>query len=471
MSQRAPKRKLNNNDDDDYYENTAELRVNGVLSKTYIDLHRRTINRINFNAQNPGKELSAIVLPMDFVRARHGFTDGLPDKVKRALELQRRHDNDPDSNGTSSSDRKLRRTMLRWHVIADYSIMMLSMLAFSGYFRSMVEQGSEDMWVLIWAKVQENHESIEYFAKARGLQWKDLLERYHAFAVFINNVQPLGEKFPGDEVTIEHPHSKVIPPSGGSLRVPTSIQAPETAQTVTDHVIYDEELWRDPLYPRPPTWPGVWPYPFNPMTRIPLIDYEENCDCCGSDMICGCQVTDFKKYSEPLVELRDYEGRGIGVRTLQFIEKGTILAEYLGEIVPNGYAYGEPWNLDSVYGWEIEVKIPNGPQRNPLATIAAKDKGNWCRYTNHSCRQSLSGDVAIVGTQRCLLYWAIRDILPFEELTVNYGDAYFRPSINPCRCGEDVCRFSAQDVEEESDTDRGEDDKEDSTTKEVVEDE
>ncbi|MCJ1378302.1 hypothetical protein MMC17_001399 [Xylographa soralifera] len=374
MSPRAPKSEVNDNGEDKYYNNDAEVRVNNVLSGIYVDIHRRTIERINFNTRNLSKELSATVLPIDYVRARHGFTDKLPDKVVRALELQRRFDNDPEGDERSGPDRKLRRAMFRWHLVADYSIMMLSMLAFSGYFRTIVEQGSEDMWALIWPKIQENHESIEYFAKSRGLRWKDLLEQYHDFTVYVGIVQTLGEKFPEDEVPIEHPHTRVVPPSGGKLRVPTSTQAPEKAQIVIEENIFDEELWRDATYPRPPTWPGMWPYHFNPITRIPLIDYDEHCECCGSNILCACQVKDFKKHSEPLLELRDYEGRGVGVRTLQFIERGTILAEFLGEIVPNGDAYGEPWNLDSVYGWEIEIKSADGPRRNPVATIAAKKR-------------------------------------------------------------------------------------------------
>ena len=294
--------------------------------------------------------------------------------------------------------------MLRWNIVADYSVMMLSMLAFSRSFQSVVELGPEEFWVLIWPKILENHESIEYFAKARGLQWKELLERNHKFALYIDSVQNPGEKFPENEVQKEHPHSRVVPSSGGRLRAPTSRDAPDTAQIIIDETIYDEELWRDASYPRPPTWPGMWPYPFNPMTRIPLVDYDEYCECCDSNTLCACQITDFKKYSEPLLELRDYGERGVVVRTLKFIKGGTILAEYLGKIVPNGDAYGESWNMDPIYGWEVAIKGPGLPRNSIVATIAGKTKGNWCRFVNHSCRNSLVGDIAIIGEKRRLVY-------------------------------------------------------------------
>ena len=391
------------------------------------------------------------------MRCSHGFKDELPRLVKVAFELQHLSDNDPVPN---LYFRTMRRAMRRWNMVADYSIMMLSMLAFSRSFQSMVEQCSEDIWLLIWSKIPEHHESIEYFAKARGLPWKDLLERYHDFTEYINSVQTLGEKFPDDEVPIEHPHSRVVPPSGGRLREPTSRQAPETAQIIINENIYNEELWRDASYPRPMTWPGMWPYPFDPMTRIPFVGYDEYCECCNSNIICACQITDFERYSEPLLELRDFGKRGNGIRTLKFMERGTILAEYLGEIVPNGSAYDESWSLDPVYGWEIGIEGPEFPAKNPLATIAAKRKGNWCRYVNHSCRNSLTGSVGIVGEKRRLIYWATRDILPFEELTVDYGDSYFTTPENPCRCGEDVCKHRAEDFDQsDTETDiEGEDD-------------
>ena len=363
----------------------------------------------------------------------------MPDKVKLAIEQQRRYDKNPNGYKQTGPGERLRRTLLRWQIVADYSIMMLSMLAFSPSFRSIVEQGPEDMWALVWTKILENHESIEYFAKARGLQWKDLLKRYTDFELYIDVVQTLGERFT-DEVRVEHPHTRVVPPLGGDLRVPTSDQVPKRPQIVIDHNIWDEELWSDTRYPRPTSWPGVWPYPFNPMTRISLPEYDENCKCCGSETDCACRIKDLKNYSDVLLELRDYKGKGVGVRTLQAIKSGTVLGEYLGEIVPNGSAYDQAWNFDNTYGWEVDITIPDGPRYNPLATIASHEKGNWCRFVNHSCDNSLSGDISIVGDRRCLLYWAVRDILPFEELTVDYGNHYFRPPEFPCRCGEDICR-------------------------------
>ncbi|MCJ1283054.1 hypothetical protein MMC26_002381 [Xylographa opegraphella] len=421
--------------------NEAKVKANSVLSSIYGDLHRRSTKIINFNAQNPSQNIRSIILPIDYVRAKHGFRDDLPDEVEKALELLGRFDHDPK---TDRNSRELQRTMIRWNIVADYSIMMLSMLAFSTSFRNTVEQCTEDMWALICAGILENHESIEYFAKARGLQWKDLLERYHSFSEYVESVQTLGEKFPGNEVQTEHPHSRVVPQPGGRLRVPTAREDPKTPQTVIDENVYDEKLWLDARYPRPPTWPHMWPYPFNPMTRIPLVGYDDDCDCCHSKITCACEMTDFPTYSEPLVEIRDYGEKGAGVRTLKLIQSGTMLAEYLGEIVPNGSAYDQPWNLDNVYGWEIDITPTESPSGCPVATIAAKRRGNWCRFVNHSCSNSLIGEIVVVGEKRRVVYFAQKDILPFEELTVHYGDFYFSWPANPCKCGEADCEFSGK---------------------------
>jgi uncharacterized protein len=61
--------------------------------------------------------------------------------------------------------------------------------------------------------------------------------------------------------------------------------------------------------------------------------------------------------------------------------------------------------------------------------------GNEFRYINHSC--SPNTFVRILGAR--VEVYALRNILPGEELTCDYGDTQHDGKL-PCRCGSNTCR-------------------------------
>lgn len=331
---------------------------------------------------------------------------------------------------------KTLRAMQRYKRTADHSLMMLAILAFAPSFRKATEKESDATWDLLETRILTNRESLEYFAKVRGSQWKELLNRDTALAKsLVKRPEVLVEMFPGERV--EHPHTRVIPQQGGELRVPT---CGVYYQTNIDECVFDEDLWTtcDEMYGKPEGWPTGMEYPSNPSLRMP----GEKCDNCGSTFLATCiERSCDKNFTKPLIELFDAGERGVGVRTLQAIKANDILDEYVAEIVPTGPAYGESWHLDSVYGWDISIPI-NG-KANYLYSLKGAEIGTWLRFVNHSCEESVKGAIRVFGNRRRMVYIATRDIAPFEELLVNYGDDYFGAELDRwCKCGEETCRYS-----------------------------
>ena len=312
--------------------------------------------------------------------------------------------------------------------------MMLCILSFSPTFRSACEHYKPLDWQSLTEKVLENFESIEYFAKVRGLKWINLLQESEEFyeCVMDQRNASLGERH--FHVHVQHPHTMVVPGGRGRLRLP--MHEGRVQQIISENK-YREDLFSDPRFERPSRWPEEWAYPCDPSARPD----GSTCANCKSTDMCGCQPSDL--IQEPLVELRQYSkygARGTGIRTLQWIKKDTYLAEYLGEILPTSNAYPLTPNgkrafreFDAVYSWELSRG------NDDLAQVSSAFYGNWTRYVNHSCEPLVKVRFEAVGDKVHIFYKAAEDIEPFEELTVHYGNLYFNAE-RPCKCGTASCR-------------------------------
>ena len=76
----------------------------------------------------------------------------------------------------------------------------------------------------------------------------------------------------------------------------------------------------------------------------------------------------------------------------------------------------------------------------PNQLIDATDKGNASRFINHSCDPNCEIQKWKTGNTSSVGIFAIRDILPGEELTFDYQ--FDRDDNNqiPCFCGSPKCR-------------------------------
>jgi len=111
-------------------------------------------------------------------------------------------------------------------------------------------------------------------------------------------------------------------------------------------------------------------------------------------------------------------GTGLGLFARRFIPKGEFIIEYVGTKIPTPIAD----ESDSRYLFEIdEVWTLDGPVPE-----------NTAGYINHDCHPNVEAEVE---DGRINIY-AQKDILPGEELTIDYDQEYFDEFIKPvgCKC-------------------------------------
>lgn len=112
---------------------------------------------------------------------------------------------------------------------------------------------------------------------------------------------------------------------------------------------------------------------------------------------------------------------GKGLFAVEPIKKGDRILEYTGNRIPTKEAN----ESDSRYLFEID--------RN--WTIDGPVPDNIAGYVNHACDPNTE---AVIEDHR-IFYYATRDIASGEELTIDYGDEYFKEFIEPVGCKCESC--------------------------------
>ena len=111
-------------------------------------------------------------------------------------------------------------------------------------------------------------------------------------------------------------------------------------------------------------------------------------------------------------------GTGLGLFTLVDILARKRIIEYTGPIV----TAAEVERRRGKYFFEINEKY----------AIDGSPRSNKARYINHSCRPN--AEAFIVGKR--VWVWSKQAIKAGEEITLDYGEAYFNDYIRPqgCKC-------------------------------------
>jgi uncharacterized protein len=133
---------------------------------------------------------------------------------------------------------------------------------------------------------------------------------------------------------------------------------------------------------------------------------------------------------DELYEVRESSIDNKGVFAIKLIPKGTKVIQYTGEI----FEENDP-QLDERY----KEQISNGKlylfELDDNRCIDGSFNGNDAKYVNHSCDPNC--EVEIENDE--IWYIALRDINPYEEITVDYKFDE-TPPIDICRCGCKNCR-------------------------------
>ena len=312
--------------------------------------------------------------------------------------------------------------------VHQHGVMMLCIMAYSMAFREATCSLNDRDWATLEDTIVENSDSLEIFAKSRDLDWTAALEYAGNHPKSRLTQVALKEKWPW---YLNHPYQVVIPNIGQqSLRLPRSEGYIRSSLTET---MYREESFIGTDRHR--DWPAGKTYPSDPTLKG---DNEDNCELC-KDRSCLCHPCTSTSVVHPLVELRQYHGKGIGVRTLQNIRRREILEEYVGLIVPIAD------EQDSVYS--VLFRRPEALSDAGIAQISAKRYGNWTRFINHSCSASLGFRVMAIGEKYRVMVIAEQDIDAFSELTIDYGPDYWLTPVPGevekfCLCGLPKCRYS-----------------------------
>jgi SET domain-containing protein len=127
----------------------------------------------------------------------------------------------------------------------------------------------------------------------------------------------------------------------------------------------------------------------------------------------------------PGIEVRESEIDGRGCFATRRFEKGRKIVELVGERVSRVEA----------------ARRMRGKRRLHICAIDSywgidgSRGGNGSQFVNHSCRPN--SFVRIIKER--VIFFALRDIEPGEEITLDYVESY-HPDTKGCRCGAKGCR-------------------------------
>jgi SET domain-containing protein len=137
----------------------------------------------------------------------------------------------------------------------------------------------------------------------------------------------------------------------------------------------------------------------------------------------------------PIVERRAYQKVAVQVRPSPIDGHGVFAAERVSAHKKIGEIRGESVSIE-----EARIRATRH-ERIMIVELSAKRAIDFSkstdpmRFTNHSCRPN---------ARLCIDYgrvefYALREIAPGEEVTVDYGETHHKGTL-ACRCGAEGCR-------------------------------
>ncbi|KAI0488900.1 hypothetical protein KFK09_028739 [Dendrobium nobile] len=130
----------------------------------------------------------------------------------------------------------------------------------------------------------------------------------------------------------------------------------------------------------------------------------------------------------------------LGLYTSQFIARGAMVVEYVGEIV--GLRVADKREIEYQSGRRLQCKSACYFFRiDKEHIIDATRKGGIARFVNHSCLPNCVAKIISIKNEKKVVFFAERDINPGEEITYDY---HFNREDEgkkiPCFCNSKNCR-------------------------------
>lgn len=126
---------------------------------------------------------------------------------------------------------------------------------------------------------------------------------------------------------------------------------------------------------------------------------------------------------------------GWGVYAKQYIKKGEIIIEYVGEVIDDALADLREAYYNSKNIGCYMFRIPDSS-----LIVDATMRGSIARFINHSCTPNAKTDAIKYHDIPKIVIYAIKDILPGEEIAYDYMFAEGEGELVPCYCGSRDCK-------------------------------
>ncbi|KAF2176031.1 SET domain-containing protein [Zopfia rhizophila CBS 207.26] len=234
---------------------------------------------------------------------------------------------------------------------------------------------------------------------------------------------------PSDLVYHGHPHDWVILESGDDplpLRNTYLQWDPSFSFEHIEESIVDKDVWgcEDPRWIPPPN-------------AAACNFLRPTCEQCGEQQSddpnennCHCFPSLYgngKRQPCPVQVFRTSNGRNNGLIALVPFERGHAIGEFTGLITAH------------LSNTDVMASLsPSAP--STTYQIYQGRLGNYTRFVNHSCKANAQFQrFAWLDTQRIVL--VSRGIAAGEEITVQYGEAYWGGLDKDCLCEEACCRY------------------------------
>jgi SET domain-containing protein len=136
----------------------------------------------------------------------------------------------------------------------------------------------------------------------------------------------------------------------------------------------------------------------------------------------GCARPAYQKFA---VDVRASAIDGQGVFAAEAVRKRLKIGEIRGESISVGEARIRATRSERIMIVELSAR----------KAIDFSRSSDPMRYTNHSCKPNAQ----LVIRNGRVEFYALRDIAPGVEITVDYGETHHDGKL-PCRCGAPGCR-------------------------------
>ncbi|KAL5698441.1 hypothetical protein ACHQM5_029475 [Ranunculus cassubicifolius] len=131
---------------------------------------------------------------------------------------------------------------------------------------------------------------------------------------------------------------------------------------------------------------------------------------------------------------------GLGLYTSQFISRGAMVVEYVGEVI--GLRVADKREIEYQSGKKLQYKGACYFFRiDKEQIIDATRKGGIARFVNHSCLPNCVAKIISVRNDKKVVFFAERNIYPGEEVTYDYHFNHEDEGEKiSCFCGSKNCR-------------------------------